>query len=184
MVIGGSGEHFSAGFNIKLFAEHIDAKQWNVIDTMLAHFQQTLSRVKYAKIPIVSAVYGYTLGGGCEIMLHSSAVQAAFESSIGLPEANVGLIPAGGGTVQRTIRATEESPPGTTFERSDSLPFLKPALEILRSGKFSSSADEARSLGFLRDTDGITHHPDLSQLITIHQPQRESQRQERTGWRD
>src|SRR5205085_8741796 len=98
LVIGGSGEHFSAGFNIKLFADRIEAKEWDAIDEDLSQFQQTLSRVKYSPIPTVCAVYGYTLGGGCEVMLHSSAVQAAFESAIVLPEANVGLIPAGGGT--------------------------------------------------------------------------------------
>ena len=160
LVIGGSGEHFSAGFNIKLFAEHIEAKQWKVIDEMLVQFQQALSRIRYACIPVVSAVYGYTLGGGCEIMLHSSAVQAAFESSIGLPEANVGLVPAGGGTVQRTIRAADQTPPETMFERSDPLPYLKPAWDTLRTGQFSSSADEAKLLGFLRNSDGITQHPD------------------------
>src|SRR5207245_1301607 len=117
-------------------------------------------RIKYSRIPIVSTAYGYTLGGGCEVMLHCRAVQAAFESSVGLPEANVGLIPAGGGATQLLVRATESLPAGTILEQPDPYPALQEVWSTLRLAKFSSSADEAAKLGFLRLSDGITRHSD------------------------
>jgi 3-hydroxyacyl-CoA dehydrogenase len=160
LVIGHGGEHFSAGFNLNLFAEKAKAQDWKAIDAMLKELQQTLQGLKYASVPVVCAVGGYTLGGGCETMLHCAGVQAAFESAIGLPEANVGLIPAGGGTTQMFLRAMEEVPPGTILERSDPYPFIKPVWDNLRLARFSSSADEARALGYLHPSDGITVHPD------------------------
>jgi 3-hydroxyacyl-CoA dehydrogenase len=160
LILGGSGENFSAGFDLKIFAEQIEAKKWDEIDRDIRQFQNALQALKYASVPVVSTAYGYTLGGGCETMLHCDGVQAAFESAIGLPEANVGLIPGGGGTTQILLRAMVDVPPGTILERSDPYPFLRPAWDTLRLARFSSSADEARSLGYLRDSDGITLHPD------------------------
>ena len=160
LVIGGTGEHLSAGFDIKLFASKAEAGDWTAIDQMLNHFQQTLQLLKRCTVPVVCQTYGYTLGGGCEIMLHCHGAQAAFESAIGLPEANVGIIPAGGGTTQMCLRALAATPPGTLLEPADPYPFLKPIWETMRQGKFSGSANEAVKLGFLRETDGITRHPD------------------------
>jgi 3-hydroxyacyl-CoA dehydrogenase len=160
LVVGHGGEHFSAGFNLNLFAEKTEAQDWAAIDGMLKDFQLALQGFKYAVVPVVAAVGGYTLGGGCELMLHCAGVQAAFESAVGLPEANVGLIPAGGGTTQVFLRAMEEVPAGTILERSDPYPFIKAVWDNLRLAKFSSSADEARALGYLRPSDGITVHPD------------------------
>jgi len=160
LVIGGSGEHFSAGFDLNRFAERIEAQDWNGIDAMLRQFQQALIGFQYAKVPVVCAAYGYTLGGGCETMLRCAAAEAAFESRIGLPEANVGLIPAGGGTTALLLRAMANAPPGALLERADPYPALRPAWEALRQARFSSCADEARALGYLRPSDGITLHPD------------------------
>jgi 3-hydroxyacyl-CoA dehydrogenase len=160
LVIGGSGEHFSAGFDLNLFAQYAEAGNWAAMDRDLVHLQQTLQRLKYASIPIVSTAYGYTLGGGCELMLHCSGVQAAFESAIGLPEANVGLIPAGGGTTQLLLRASADVPAGTILEKSDPFPFVRKAWDAMRLARFSSSADEARAFGYLAEADGITIHPD------------------------
>jgi 3-hydroxyacyl-CoA dehydrogenase len=160
LVIGGIGEHFSAGFDIKLFASKAEAGDWKAIDEMLNQFQQTLQGLKHASVPVICTTYGYTLGGGCEIMLHCQGAQAAFESAIGLPEANVGLIPAGGGTTQMCLRALAETPPGSLLEPADAYPFLKPMWDTLRQGRFSSSADEALKFGFLGETHGTTRHPD------------------------
>ena len=160
LVIGGSGENFSAGFNLGFFVERVERQEWNSIDSALDELQQAVLRLKYASIPVVTAVYGYTLGAGCETMLRCAGVQAAFESYVGLPEANVGLIPAGGGMAEMILRAYEEVPPGTILERSDPYPFLRPLWENLRLAKISTSADEARQLGYLRDEGGITVRPD------------------------
>jgi 3-hydroxyacyl-CoA dehydrogenase len=160
IVLGGAAEHFGAGFDLKLFAAAIEAADWTAIDAMLSQFQQTLLGLKYAAVPVVCAVGGYTLGGGCEVMLHAAGVQAAFESSIGLPESNVGLIPAGGGTTQMLLRASAAVPPGTVLEPADPFPFLQPVWDKLRLGRYSASSDEARELGYLREEDGVTRHPD------------------------
>lgn len=160
LIIGGSGEHFSAGYDLKLFLARIEMQDWDGLDALLRLFQDTLLGFKYAIVPVIGTAYGYTLGGGCETILHCTAAQAAFESAIGLPEANVGLIPAGGGTTQMLLRALEKVPSGTLLEPADPYPVLQPLWETLRSGRFSSCAEDARQLGFLRLTDGVTRHPD------------------------
>lgn len=160
LIIGGSGEHFSAGYDLKRFLARIEMQDWDGLDALLRLFQDALIGFKYATVPVIGTAYGYTLGGGCETMLHCAAAQAAFESAIGLPEANVGLIPAGGGTTQMLLRALEKVPPGTLLEPADPYPALQPLWETLRAGRFSSCADDARQLGFLRPTDGVTRHPD------------------------
>ncbi|HXG23219.1 MAG TPA: enoyl-CoA hydratase/isomerase family protein, partial [Chthonomonadales bacterium] len=160
LIIGGSGEHFSAGYDLRRFLARIEIQDWDGLDALLRLFQDALIGFKYATIPVIGTAYGYTLGGGCETMLHCTAAQAAFESAIGLPEANVGLIPAGGGTTQMLLRVLEKVPPGTLLEPADPYPVLQPLWETLRTGRFSSCADDARQLGFLRLTDGLTRHPD------------------------
>ncbi len=160
LVIGGSGENFSAGFDLGFFVEKIERGDWGAIDSTITELQQTVLRLKYSPTPVVAAAYGYTLGAGCETMLHCASVQAAFESYIGLPEANVGLIPAGGGTAEMALRAYRKVPPGTILERSDPYPFLRPLWENLRLAKIGSSAPEARELGYLEEEDGISFHPD------------------------
>ena len=99
-------------------------------------------------------------------MLHAAGVQAAFESYAGLPEANVGLIPAGGGTTEMILRAYGSVPPGTILERSDPYPFLRPLWENLRLAKFSSSADEARQFAHAAMFNEYNYlHPDAWELV-------------------
>ncbi len=160
LIVGGSGESLSAGFNLSLLARMVEEHDWKGIDGAMAAFQSTTLSLKYARVPVVSLAYGYTLGGGCEIMLHAAAVQAAFESSIGLPEANAGLIPVGGGIAEMLVRAMAEVPPGTVLEANDPFPFVRPVWDNLRLARFSGSADEAVELGYLRPGDAITRHPD------------------------
>jgi 3-hydroxyacyl-CoA dehydrogenase len=160
LVLVGAQDPVSAGFDLGGLGRLIQQGRWRDIDKIMHTLQQTLLRIKYSSVPIVCAVSGYTLGGGCEVMMHGSAVQAAFESSLGLPEANVGLIPCGGGIAQTVCRAAAEMPVPAPPERPDLFPFLKSRWENIRLSRFSSSAPEARALGYLRDGDGITVHPD------------------------
>jgi 3-hydroxyacyl-CoA dehydrogenase len=160
LVIVGGQDPFSAGFDLSLLAGQIEAHRWDEIDAMMRRLQQALLGLKYAQIPVVGAASGYALGGGCEVLMHCAAVQAAFESAIGLPEANAGLIPTGGGIVQSVVRAVEQTPPPAPLERADYYPALRRRWNNLRLARFSSSAPEAVSFGYLRDTDGITVHPD------------------------
>lgn len=151
LVIGNNGEHFSAGFNIQLILLSIQEQDW---DEMLGNcriMQDTLLRLKRSRVPVVAAPHGYTLGGGCEVMLHCSAAQAAAESYIGLPETGIGVIPGGGGTTELLLRAMEGVPADV-----DPYPFVHQAFETMGLAKISGSADEARKLGLLRDSDGVT----------------------------
>jgi 3-hydroxyacyl-CoA dehydrogenase len=111
--------------------------------------------LKHADVPVVVAPAGQTLGGACEMTLHASRVQAAAESYMGLVEVGVGLVPAGGGTKEMLARATEDLPPG-----ADLLPPLQRVFETIGFAKASTSAAQARELGFLRDGDAISMNRD------------------------
>lgn len=148
LVIGNQGSMFSAGFDLNLFSEYIRAHDWAKLEEGLRLLQGMVLRLKYARVPVVAAVHGYALGGGCEVMLHCHQVHAHVESGIGLPEALVGLIPAGGGTTLLTARATQNLAPD-----ADPFPNLRQAFQTLSQGKRSSHAFEARTLGFLTPCD-------------------------------
>ena len=107
-------------------------------------------------MPVVVATAGMTLGGGCEIALHADRVQAAAESYIGLVEVGVGLIPGGGGTKEMLARAVAGLPP----THPDLLPFAQRVFETIGFAKVSTSAADARRLGFLDNADTITMNRD------------------------
>ncbi|HZT41966.1 MAG TPA: 3-hydroxyacyl-CoA dehydrogenase/enoyl-CoA hydratase family protein [Chthonomonadaceae bacterium] len=155
LVIGNQGPHFSAGFNLKVFLDAIAASDWKGIDTMLRDLQDAFMGLKYASVPVVAAPHGYTLGGGCECVLHCYAVQAAAELFLGLPETSVGILPAGGGTTEMLARAMDVAAGDT-----DPFPHVEHVFDLIVSAKFSGSADEARKMGYLRETDGISINAD------------------------
>jgi 3-hydroxyacyl-CoA dehydrogenase len=155
LVIGNQGEHFSAGFNIQLILASVLEQDWDEMLAMTRHLQETVLMLKRAPVPVVAAVHGYTLGGGCEVMLHCAAVQAAAETFIGLPEVGIGVIPAGGGTTEMLVRAMDTCPPGT-----DPFAFVHQVFETLGWAKVGTSAAEAHRLGFLRHDDGISMNRD------------------------
>jgi len=96
-------------------------------------------------VPVVAAVRGMALGGGCEFQMHTARTVAALESYIGLVEAGVGLLPAGGGLKELAVRAGQAG--GDVFDN------LKKAFEITAMGKTSTSALEAKAMGLLRQDD-------------------------------
>src|SRR5690606_33822116 len=97
MVIWQDSEPFSAGADLKGALGLLQARKLAEFEAMVANFQATSMRIKYALVPVVAAVRGLALGGGCEFQMHSARTVAALESYIGLVEAGVGLLPAGGG---------------------------------------------------------------------------------------
>ena len=111
--------------------------------------QNTFMAMKYSNVPVVAAVAGLALGGGCEMALHASRRVAAFESYIGLVEVGVGLIPAGGGLKEAALRAS------TAANGSDTLHFLKSGFTNAAMANVSKSAAEAQAMGYLRDDDVI-----------------------------
>ena len=152
LVVGNEGEHFSAGANIMLLLLEAQEENWDEVDLMVRAFQNATMALRYADLPVIVAPAGLALGGGCEIVLHGDRVQAAAESYIGLVEAGVGLIPAGGGTKEMVARAAEQMPPGST----DFLPPIQRAFEAIGFAKVSASAPDAQRLGLLRSTDAVT----------------------------
>src|SRR5204863_4057900 len=124
---------------------------------MVAALQNAVMRLRYSSKPVVTAPYGLTLGGGCEISMHGDRVRAAAETYMGQVEVGVGLIPAGGGTKEMTMRAMDAA---QKVPDADALACLRKTFELLGMGKVATSAQEAMSFGFLRDVDSISMNGD------------------------
>jgi 3-hydroxyacyl-CoA dehydrogenase len=152
LVLGNDAANFSAGANLMLLLLEAQEGNWDEIDLMIRTFQGATQALRYADVPVIIAPAGLTLGGGCEMVLHGDRVQAAAESYIGLVEVGVGLIPGGGGTKEMLARAVE----GLPASHPDLLPFVQRAFETIGFAKISTSAADARRLGFLGDADRVT----------------------------
>ncbi len=165
---GGSqrGEPSTAGALFKRFKRAAEkavlqaARTLNVADQLMAgklaeveqlveQFQITTQGLKYSMVPTVAAVNGLALGGGCEFVMHCDRAVAALESYIGLVEVGVGLLPAGGGCKEFTLRAAQEAKGGDAF------PFLRRYFETVAMAQVGRSAEHAREIGYLRATDRI-----------------------------
>jgi 3-hydroxyacyl-CoA dehydrogenase len=157
LVVGNQGGNFSAGANIMMLLLAAQEEEWDDINMMIAALQKAVMRLRYSGKPVVTAPYGLTLGGGCEIAIHGNKVRAAGETYIGLVEVGVGVIPAGGGTKEMTMRAMDAA---AKAPDADSLAFLKKTFEMIGMGKVATSAQEARDWGFFRDIDSISMNGD------------------------
>ena len=157
LVIGNQGGNFSAGANIMMLLLAAQEEEWDDINMMVNALQKTVMRLRYSPKPVVTAPYGLTLGGGCEIAMHGDRVRASAETYIGLVEVGVGLIPAGCGTKEMTMRAMDAA---RKAPDADPLTFLKTVFELVGTGKVATSAQEAKSFGFLRDIDSISMNGD------------------------
>ncbi len=157
LVVGNQGGNFSAGANIMLLLLAAQEEEWDDINLMVAGLQRAVMRLRYSPKPVVTAPYGLTLGGGCEISIHGNRVRAAAETYIGLVEVGVGVIPAGGGTKEMTMRAMDAA---QKVPDADPLNFLKKTFEMIGMGKVATSAQEAKAWGFLRDVDSISMNGD------------------------
>ncbi|HYL64692.1 MAG TPA: 3-hydroxyacyl-CoA dehydrogenase NAD-binding domain-containing protein [Candidatus Methylomirabilis sp.] len=157
MVIANQAVNFSVGANLMLMLVAAQEQEWDELHMAVKQFQNVNLALKYAPKPVVAAPQGMALGGGCEITLHSTKIQAAAEAYLGLVEAGVGLIPGGGGTKEMVIRANEHAGAG---EDLDLFHAMKPVFETIAMAKVGTSAEESRDLGFLRREDGISMNRD------------------------
>ncbi|MGI8467468.1 MAG: 3-hydroxyacyl-CoA dehydrogenase/enoyl-CoA hydratase family protein [Pyrinomonadaceae bacterium] len=157
LVVGNQGANFSAGANLMLLALAAQEEEWDDINSIIHTFQQANMRLRYSPKPVVVAPFGLTLGGGCEISLHGDRIRAAAETYMGLVEVGVGLIPAGGGCKEMTLRAMDTA---KKTPDADAFAFIRKTFELLGMGKVSTSAQEARGFGFLRREDSISMNRD------------------------
>ena len=155
LVIGNEGAHFSMGANLKMVLGMALEARWEEMASSVEMLQGLMKRLRLSSKPVVAAVHGRTLGGGCEIQLYSDRVQAAAESYIGLVEVGVGLIPAAGGCAETVRRATEHLDPRGDITRAS-----QAAFERIGTAKVANSAAEAREWDYLSDRDGVTMNRD------------------------
>ncbi len=146
MVIGNGSAHFSGGANLAEMGMMAQSGQFDAIARLIVQFQSLMQRIHYFPKPIVAAVQGRALGGGCELVMACPQVVAAAETYIGLVELGVGLIPGAGGIMRMVARATERA---LTETPSQIQPFLRQAFETIAMAKVSNSAYEAQELGYL-----------------------------------
>ncbi len=157
LVIGTQGKDFSVGGNLQLLLLGAEEGRWEELDHAVRQFQQTTQRIRRSSKPVVGAPAGRTLAGGAELCLACARLQAAAETYMGLVETGVGLIPAGGGTMEVVKRIQARIPSEVS---ADLLPFVQWSFQTIARARVSQSALEAQEWGYLREGDGITMNPD------------------------
>jgi 3-hydroxyacyl-CoA dehydrogenase len=156
LVIHHQGEQFCAGANLLMILEGAQSQQWKAIDEMVRAFQGMTLGLKRARVPVVTAPFGFTFGGGAEITMSGDRVCALAETYMGLIEVGVGLVPAGGGHVFMLERVLE----GVDEPVLSNLPYLRRAFEAIAMAKVGTSAEEARELKYLRPYDHVEMNRD------------------------
>ena len=158
LVIGNDGANFSAGANIVALLWAAKSGEFEAIRGQVRTLQATLQRMRYSPVPVVTAPFNLTLGGGAEVTMSGNAIQASAELYMGLVEVGVGLIPGGGGNLQLLRNVFG---PYAAEKDFDALPFLKKVFLTIGTAKVATSAEESRELGFLSQQDGITSNRDF-----------------------
>ena len=152
--LGTPGGPFSAGANLEEAMPAFMMGGAKGIEPFVKKFQQGMLRVKYANVPVVAAVSGIALGGGCELMLHSAKRVVHIESYVGLVEVGVGLVPAGGGLKEAALRAADAAA-SIGASNGELLKFLSKSFENAAMAKVSGSALDARAMGYVKPSDTI-----------------------------
>ena len=156
LVIANEADYFSAGADLGTVFMLAGNRDFDSIEKSIDAFQKTVMRVRYSSVPIVVATSGLALGGACELSMHADAVQAHNETYMGLVELGAGLIPAGGGTKETTLRVSSEYSKGDPeFNK------LMESFMTIASAKVSTSALEAQEMGFFKKTINTANRANL-----------------------
>nr|MCU0950946.1 enoyl-CoA hydratase/isomerase family protein [Burkholderiaceae bacterium] len=152
LVIWSPDEPFSVGADLNAMLPVFMSGGVKAIGEAEKQMQDALMRLKYAQVPVVAAVSGMALGGGCELALHTARRVANLESYIGLVEVGVGLIPGAGGLKEGALHAARlAQQAGST----DIFAFLKGWFQNAAMANVSKSALEAQAMGYLKPDDII-----------------------------
>jgi len=158
-VITNDAQNFSVGANLMLLLMSVQEEEWDDVDLAIRQFQGMTQVIKFSPKPVVIAPFGLALGGGCEVSLHAAARQPHAELYMGLVEVGVGLLPGGGGCKEMLLRAVDSAVsirPDGRGESVEMMEAMKKVFETIATAKVSTSAEEARGLGFLSSSDRIT----------------------------
>ena len=158
---------FAVGANLTQVDEVVAKGDFALLEKYVEAFQRAALAIKYAQVPVVAALQGMALGGGCEYSMHAARRVLALESYVGLVEAGVGLIPAGGGSKEFVLQAAEWA--GRTAAPNELLAFLQPVFMTIATAKVSKSAHEAVDYGFAKASDTILFHPDELLYVAIRE---------------
>ena len=157
LVIGNQGKNFCVGANLAMILMEAQDDNYFEIEMVVRQFQQAMMNIKYSTKPVVVAPFAMTLGGGTEICLPASRIQAAAETYMGLVEVGVGLIPGGGGNKELYMKHLSGMPNGVEFDLQK---VANKVFETIAMAKVSTSAAEARELNFLNAQDSISINGD------------------------
>ncbi len=157
VVIGNQGKHFSAGANLFLIAMYAQQEQWDDLEGVVKGLQDMNMRIRYSPAPVVIAPFGYTLGGGAEVMMHASRIVSSGFVVTGLVEVGMGLLPAGGGTKEMLRRVVN---PALKTENVDAMPFVQQVFMQIGTAKIATSPIEAKEFGMLAKDDRVVMNDD------------------------
>ncbi|MFT3813554.1 MAG: 3-hydroxyacyl-CoA dehydrogenase/enoyl-CoA hydratase family protein [Acidovorax sp.] len=176
MVIWSGDAPFSVGADLEATMPAFVIGGPDAIDSIEQELQSLMLRIRYAQVPVVAAIHGMALGGGCELAVHCARRVAHMESYMGLVEVGVGLVPGAGGLTYIARRAAENMAASTG---KDLLPFLTEGFTAAAMAKVGTSALESRKLGYLLDSDLIVPHKDELLGTALN----EAQSLAASGWR-
>ena len=166
LVIWSPDEMFSAGADLQGMMPAFVAGGIGMVDEMEGELQKAMLKLRYSNVPVISAMRGLALGGGCELAIYSSKRVAAMETYVGLVEVGVGLVPGAGGLTYIARRASENA---ATSTGKDLLPFLTEGFTAAAMAKVGTSALESRKLGYLLDSDIVVAHKDELLYVAINE---------------
>ena len=166
LVIWSPDDMFSAGADLQSMLPGFMMGGVKAIDGAMVGLQTAMLGLRYSNVPVVSAIRGLALGGGCEMAIYSSKRVAAMESYIGLVEVGVGLVPGAGGLTYIARRAAENA---ETSTGKDLVPFLTEGFTAAAMAKVGTSALESRKLGYLLHSDVVVPHKDELLFVAINE---------------
>ena len=166
LVIWSPDDLFSAGADLQAMLPAFMMGGVAAIQGAEEEMQGVMLKLRYSNVPVVSAMRGLALGGGCELAIYSSKRVAAMESYIGLVEVGVGLVPGAGGLTYIARRAAENAAASTG---KDLLPFLTEGFTAAAMAKVGTSALESRKLGYLLDSDVVVPHKDELLFVAVNE---------------